>query len=193
MYLFIPKWVICALLPCSASYSQPKRKVTPTSSEKLPTALRWDVSILCPGSKTKQSAHASSQASPVSIYGTEWGTGNIQECSGNKTQYHPTSKGIPNCLALAPGIWKRSPLLPSTSSCKEASTSVVHPKCTWALQCEKRAENAHLQSCLPEEHLEDLFGRFFLQISFQVITDLAMGHLANPQRTQIKTPCSPAP
>lgn len=58
---------------------------------------------------------------------------------------------------------------------------------------EKGTEKAHFQSCLPEEHLEDLFGRFFLQISFQVITDLAVGHLANPQRTQIKTPRSPAP
>lgn len=55
---------------------------------------------------------------------------------------------------------------------------------------EKRAEKADFQSHLPEEPLEDLFGRFFLQISFQGITDLAGRHLATPQRTQIKTPCS---
>lgn len=57
---------------------------------------------------------------------------------------------------------------------------------------EKKAEKAHFQSRLPEEPLENLPGRFFLQISFQVIADLAVGHLANPQRTQIKTPHSPA-
>jgi hypothetical protein len=54
-------------------------------------------------------------------------------------------------------------------------------------------KKTHFQSHSPEEHLEDLPGRFFLQISFQMIMDLAVGLLANPQRTQIKTPHSPAP
>lgn len=146
---------------------------------------------------------ATSLASPSAFvsYCTERGTGNApgtfrtSEVWLHIMTWHitPHPKGFPTVLSWLQALGKRLPLLPSTSPCQEALTSSVHPNALELCGDEERAEDARFQSCLPEEHLEDFFGRFCLQISFQVITDLAVGHLANPQRTQIKTPRSPAP
>lgn len=100
-------------------------------------------------SETKCPAHASSPASPISIrellhwLGHRWCPRNVQEIRGLAPYHHfarnPTSKGLPICLALAPGIWKTCLLLlSSTSSCKEAFTSFVHPECLRALQGQEK-------------------------------------------------------
>lgn len=188
--------VIHAPLPYPAStYSQPKRKVAPTSSERLSAATKvggqspmpWSLkpsSLLVPPPR-----HPREHSRATALNGAQI----MSRQSEVWLRIIPHPQGFPTVWPWLQAFGKCLPLLPSTSSCKEAPTSFVHPNAFELCSAEQRAENAHLQSCLPEEHLEDVFGRFSLQISFQVIMDLAMEHLANPQRTQIKTPRSPAP
>lgn len=99
-------------LPCSApTYSQPNRRSLQHLQRGCPLHRRCNVSIPC--SEAQQPAHASSRAPhrkhsrANALNGAQVTSRNVQEIRG-LAPCHPTTKGLPNCLALAPGILKTS-------------------------------------------------------------------------------------